>query len=176
MQKPLLYTIGHSNRSIQEFLELLEAHGIKKVIDIRTIPKSRHNPQFNQPELRNSLKRGHVRYAYMKKLGGLRHAQKDSINDGWINASFRGFADYMQTDDFDAGLQRLENEARKQPITIMCAEAVPWRCHRSMIADALTVSGWNVRHIMSRKTANLHKRTSFLRVRRGKLTYPASAL
>jgi uncharacterized protein (DUF488 family) len=176
MQKPLLYTIGHSNRPIQEFLELLEAHGIKKVIDIRTIPKSRHNPQFNQSDLRVSLKRAHIRYEHMKKLGGLRHAHKDSLNGGWINASFRGFADYMQTTDFETGLSRLEKEAQKHTVAIMCAEAVPWRCHRSMIADALTVRGWVVRHIQSRRTARLHKRTGFLRIRNGVLTYPASAL
>ena len=176
MQKPLLYTIGHSNRTIQEFIALLESHGINKVVDIRTIPKSRHNPQFNQPELRNALKRKHIRYEQMKKLGGLRHARKDSRNDAWINVSFRGFADYMQTDDFLIGLERLKKEARKRTVAIMCAEAVPWKCHRSMVADALTVEGWRVRHIQSRKTANLHKRTTFLRIRRGKLTYPASAL
>jgi uncharacterized protein (DUF488 family) len=176
MQKPLLFTVGHSNRTMHELLELLEAHGIKKVVDVRTIPKSRHNPQFNQADLRNSLKSAGIRYEHMKKLGGLRHTYKDSINDAWINASFRGYADYMQRDDFTAGLQRLEKEAKKQTVAIMCAEAVPWRCHRSMIADALLVDGWRVRDIQSRKTAHLHKRTKFLRVRRGKLTYPASAL
>lgn len=176
MRKPILYTIGHSNRSSSEFLALLQAYGIQKVIDIRTIPKSRHNPQFNQSDLRVSLKRAHIRYEHMKKLGGLRHAHKDSVNDGWINASFRGFADYMQTTDFKSGLSRLEKEAQKNTVAIMCAEAVPWRCHRSMVADALTVQRWIVRHIQSRKTARLHKRTGFLRVRNGVLIYPASAL
>lgn len=175
MPKPLLYTIGHSNRTLQEFLELLEAHGIEKVVDIRTIPKSRHNPQFNQSDLRNALRRKHIRYEHMKKLGGLRHTRKNSENDAWINASFRGFADYMQSDDFRTGLERLKKEAHKQSVAIMCAEAVPWRCHRSMIADALVVDGWSVLHIQSRKTAKPHKRTKFLRVRRGKLTYPATA-
>ncbi len=176
MKKLVLYTIGHSTRTIKEFLSLLEAHGIKKMIDIRTIPKSRHNPQYNEADLRASLKQAHIRYAHVKKLGGLRHTHADSKNDAWLNASFRGYADYMQTDDFQKGLQRLEKDAGKQPVAIMCAEGNPWRCHRSMVADAMTVAGWRVLEIQSRKSTKLHKRTAFLRVRKGKLTYPKSAL
>lgn len=167
-----IYTIGHSTRAIEEFIALLKAHGIKAVIDIRTIPKSRHNPQFNQEALKKSLKSSKIGYRHLKGLGGLRHARRDSPNTGWINASFRGYADYMQTDDFQKALERLEKIAAKKRCALMCAEAVPWRCHRSLVGDALTVRKWKVFHIQSKKTAKLHKRTSFLRVRKGRLTYP----
>jgi len=172
MGQRAIYTIGHSTRPIDEFLALLEAHGIKKVVDIRTIPKSRHNPQFSQDELRESLAEAGIGYRHLKALGGLRHALKDSLNPGWRNLSFRGFADYMQTEEFDRGLELLEAIARKQPTAIMCAEGNPWRCHRSLIADALTRRKWQVLEISSRKTARPHKLTPFLRVRKGRLYYP----
>jgi uncharacterized protein (DUF488 family) len=170
--KPVIYTIGHSTRTTKRFIDILHAHGIKKIVDVRTIPKSRHNPQFNQDELRASLAGVKIRYEHLKSLGGLRHAIKNSINLGWENASFRGFADYMQTDSFSRGLERLEKIAQKQTTAIMCAEAVPWRCHRSLIADALTKKKWLVLHIQSGKTVRPHKVTSFLRKRAGKLIYP----
>lgn len=168
----IIYTIGHSNREIGDFLELLRSHGIEKLVDIRTIPKSRHNPQFNQDKIRASLKKAGVAYQHLKELGGLRHAKKNSVNTGWKNASFRGFADYMQTADFEKGLNRLKKIVKQKKTAIMCAEAVPWRCHRSLIADTLTKQGWSVLHIQSRKTAKKHKLTSFLKVRKGKLIYP----
>lgn len=168
-----MYTIGHSNRPIEDFLSLLEAHGIDKVVDVRTIPKSRHNPQFNQQEIRKSLARAGIGYRHLKALGGLRHALHDSVNMGWRNLSFRGFADYMQTDEFVLGLELLETIARKEPTAIMCAEGNPWRCHRSLIGDALTKRKWQVLEISSRKTARPHKLTPFLRVRKGRLVYPA---
>jgi uncharacterized protein (DUF488 family) len=167
-----VYTIGHSTRTIGDFLALLEAHGIRKVVDVRTIPKSRHNPQFNQDELKKSLAEAGIGYRHLKALGGLRHAAKDSVNLGWRNLSFRGFADYMQTDEFDQGLAELEVLARKQPTAIMCAEGNPWRCHRSLIADALTKRKWQVFEISSRRTARPHTPTPFLRMRRGRLVYP----
>ncbi len=170
--RPAVYTIGHSNRRIEDFLALLQAHGVKKVVDVRTIPKSRHNPQFNQDELKKSLARAGIAYRHLKNLGGLRHALPDSVNTGWRNLSFRGFADYMQTEEFDFGIELLEGIARKQPTAIMCAEGNPWRCHRSLIADALTKRKWQVLEISSRRTARLHRLTSFLRVRRGRLVYP----
>lgn len=170
--KPVIYTIGHSTRTTKQFIDILNAHGIKKIVDVRTIPKSRHNPQFNRDELRKSLTNVKIRYEHMKSLGGLRHAQKNSINLGWGNASFRGFADYMQTDSFSRGLERLAKIAQKQATAIMCVEAVPWRCHRSLIADALTKQKWLVLHIQSGKTARPHKVTPFLRKRAGKLIYP----
>ncbi len=173
--RPVVYTIGHSNRPIEDFLALLEAHGIKKVVDVRTIPRSRHNPQFNQDELKRSLVGARIGYRHLKALGGLRHALHDSVNTGWRNLSFRGFADHMQTEDFDQGLELLEGIARKQPTAIMCAEGNPWRCHRSLIADALTKRKWKVLEISSRKTARPHKLTPFLRMRKGRLVYPAEA-
>jgi uncharacterized protein (DUF488 family) len=173
--RPAVYTIGHSTRPIGDFVALLEAHGIKKVVDVRTIPKSRHNPQFNQEELRKSLAAAGIAYRHLKALGGLRHALQDSVNTGWRNLSFRGFADYMQTEEFDRGLELLETIARKQPTAIMCAEGNPWRCHRSLIGDALVKRKWQVLEISSRKTARPHKLTPFLRVRKGRLVYPAEA-
>ena len=172
-KKPIIFTIGHSTHPIDEFIELLQAHGIQSVADVRTIPKSRHNPQFNEDDLKASLQKAHIRYKHLKKLGGLRHTTKDSINLGWHNASFRGFADYMGSDEFEEGLQALIKIAGVRNTAIMCAEAVPWRCHRSLIADALTKKGWLVRDIMSRTSATKHRLTSFLKVRKGQLIYPA---
>ena len=132
-----IFTIGHSTRPVEEFIELLKAHGIGVVADVRTIPKSRHNPQYNSDELPPALREHGIGYEHLPGLGGLRHTRKDSVNTGWENASFRGFADYMQTEDFDRGLNDLIETAEKKPTPIMGAEAVPWRCHRSLIADAL---------------------------------------
>lgn len=170
--KPLIFTIGHSNHSIGDFLTLLKSHGVKRLVDVRTIPKSRHNPQFNRDALAVSVRAARIAYTHLPKLGGLRHARSDSINTGWNNASFRGYADYMQTLEFAAALARLEKLAATKLCAIMCAEAVPWRCHRSLIADALTVRGHTVRHIMTPTRANLHKLTPFARVRGKRITYP----
>lgn len=170
--KPVIYSVGHSTRTFAQLADILKAHGIKKVVDVRTIPKSRHNPQFNGDELRKSLPKSKIRYEHLKALGGLRRAKKDSINLGWENASFRGFADYMQTEEFERGLNRLKKIAQKQTTAIMCAEAVPWRCHRSLIADALARQKWVVLHIQSKKTVRRHKVTSFSKVRAGKIFYP----
>ena len=175
VSKRVLYTIGHSTRPIEQFLELLQAHGVEQVVDVRTIPRSRHNPQYEQAALRRTLPAAHIRYRHLRALGGRRHARKDSQNTGWINASFRGYADYMQSPAFREGLRRLEGEARKRVTAIMCAEGFAARCHRSLIADALVVAGWRVRHIQSRKTAKAHRRTPFLRVRKGRLLYPKPA-
>lgn len=170
--KPPVLTIGHSTRSLDEFLALLAAHGVARVVDVRTIPRSRHNPQFNRETLAKNLRRSGIGYLHMKKLGGLRHARLDSPNQGWRNASFRGFADYMQTPEFARALARLENLVAKKRCALLCAEAVPWRCHRSLIADALVVHGFPVEHILSPTRRQRHKRTPFLRVRHGRLTYP----
>lgn len=172
MSAKRIYTIGHSTHSIEEFIDLLKAHEIELVIDIRTIPKSRHCPQFNQEDLKQSLKKAGIGYRHMKGLGGLRHTSKESINTGWINASFRGYADYMQTSAFQIALEKLEKIAQKKRCALMCAEGVPWRCHRSLVADALSVKKWKAYHIQSRKTAKLHKRTSFLKVKKGMVVYP----
>ena len=167
-------TIGHSTRTWKVFLDLLRAYRVKRVIDVRSIPRSRHNPQFDQETLRTKLRAARIGYMHLRKLGGLRHARRDSSNTGWRNSSFRGFADYMQTSEFDSGLQRLIKLARQKRSALMCAEAVPWRCHRSLIADALTVLGIRVEDIMSKTRSQLHSLTSFARVRSGRITYPIS--
>lgn len=172
MKKQSIFTIGHSTRSIEEFTELLRTYNIKEVVDVRTIPKSRHNPQFNEETLKQSLQQARIRYRRLEKLGGLRHSKKDSINLGWHNTSFRGYADYMATMEFSEGLEALIETASMRETAIMCAEAVPWRCHRSLIADALTKKGWLVQDIMSRTNATKHRLTSFLRVQKGQLVYP----
>ena len=169
---PIVFTIGHSTRTWKEFLELLRAHGVKRVIDVRSIPRSRHNPQFNRETLPTKLRSSKIGYVHLRKLGGLRRARRDSKNMAWRNTSFRGFADYMQTAEFDAGLQRLIKLARQKRSTIMCAEAVPWRCHRSLIGDALIVRGIRVQDIMSAKASRPHTLTPFARVRGNRVSYP----
>jgi len=171
--KPVIFTIGHSTRPLDEFIALLRSHGVKRVIDIRTIPRSRHNPQFNGETLGPALRAARIGYVQLKKLGGLRHAKADSKNLGWHNASFRGFADYMQTPEFEEGLDRAIRLAEDKPSALMCAEAVPWRCHRSMVADALTVRDFPVEHILSASKPHAHKLTSFAKVRGTKITYPS---
>jgi Protein of unknown function, DUF488 len=138
-EMPAVLTIGHSTHTWEDFLDLLRAHRVERVIDIRSIPRSRHNPQFNRAALSTKLRAARIGYVHLRKLGGLRHARRDSPNMGWRNTSFRGFADYMQTSEFEAGLHRLIKLAGQKRSAMMCAEAVPWRCHRSVIADALTV-------------------------------------
>jgi len=172
MEKPIIFTIGHSTRSIDVFIELLRANNIEEIVDVRSIPMSRYNPQFNTDNVRESLEQKHIRYKHLKKLGGLRHSRKDSINLGWRNASFRGFADYMATKEFSEGLKALMKIAERRNTAIMCAEAVPWRCHRSLIADALIKKGWVVKDIISTSAAKTHRLTPFLKVKKEQLTYP----
>ena len=167
-----VFTIGHSTRTWEAFLELLRLHGIKRVVDVRSIPRSRHNPQFNREILSMKLRSARIGYVHLRKLGGLRHARRDSPNMGWRNASFRGFADYMQTPDFSAGLGRLIKLAKQKRTALMCAEAVPWRCHRSLIADALVVRGIRVKDIIGGKRSQIHLLTSFGRVQGKCITYP----
>jgi uncharacterized protein (DUF488 family) len=168
-----VFTIGHSTHPIGEFIGLLQSNGVKQLIDIRTIPKSRHNPQFNSDALEASLRRAKIRYVHMKDLGGLRHAKKDSINFGWRNASFRGYADYMQTPEFAAALDHAIELAQERPTALMCAEAVPWRCHRSLVSDALLIRGIGVFEIITDAEPKEHKLTPFARVRGTRITYPA---
>lgn len=156
--------------------ELLRAHGIQRLVDIRTVPRSRHNPQFNKETLPEALGREGIEYTHMPELGGLRHARKDSPNTGWRNASFRGFADYMATAEFESGVAKLMNLAEREPTAIMCAEAVPWRCHRSLISDALLARGVEVVHITGRGQPQPHSLTSFARVEGGRVTYPPENL
>ena len=175
MEKPLIRTVGHSTRPVDAFIEMLEAHGIKKLIDVRTISKSRRNPQYNREALERSLREAGIGYEHMKALGGLRHPLKDSPNMGWRNESFRGYADYMQTAEFEAALNQLGKAAAHHAVAIMCAEAVPWRCHRSLISDALTARGYPVEHIMSATKSVPHTMTSFARVEGTSVLYPAIA-
>ena len=167
----IVFTIGHSTRRTGDFLSVLDAYGIEEVIDVRTIPKSRKNPQFNEKRLSASLKRHKIKYKHIGGLGGLRHALKDSINTYWHNASFRGFADYMRTDEFKSNIDALIKIAKKRQVTLMCAEAVPWRCHRSLIADALSVRGVKVMHIFSATNSRCHEITKSAKVRKENIVY-----
>lgn len=169
----VILTVGHSNRPLEKFLEILQAHGVERVVDVRTMPRSRHNPQFNGDALEDSLRKAQIGYTHLKNLGGLRHARADSQNLGWRNASFRGYADYMQTPEFAEGLDRLLGLAAQQRCAILCAEAVPWRCHRSLVADALTARGIRVEHILSATKRNEHSLTPFARIRGTQVTYPS---
>jgi uncharacterized protein (DUF488 family) len=171
-KKPVVLTIGHSTHTWDDFRDLLRAHHVKRVVDVRSIPRSRHNPQFNRETLRTKLRSAGIGYVHLQKLGGLRHARRDSPNMGWRNTSFRGFADYMQTSKFEAGVERLIKLAEQKRSAIMCAESVPWRCHRSLIADALTVNGIRVDDIMSMKRSQVHSLTPFARVQGHRVTYP----
>src|ERR1017187_4898259 len=170
---PVVLTIGHSTRTINEFIGLLQAHRAKCVVDVRTVPRSRHNPQFSKDSLPGSLKNAGVGYVHVPGLGGLRHAKRDSPNVGWRNASFRGYADYMQTPEFEQSLEELIRLAKQERIAIMCAEAVPWRCHRSLIADALLVHGIRTEDIMSPIRCTAHTLTPFAKIRGTVVTYPA---
>lgn len=172
MAPSVILTIGHSTHPIEEFLEILAAHQIEQIADVRTIPKSRRNPQFNQNELAQALKRHRIHYIHLPELGGLRHTHKNSINTAWRNESFRGYADYMQTPEFGRALHNLMDLASKRRTAIMCAEAVPWRCHRSLIGDALTVRGIPVEDIMSKTSRKAHTLTSFAQVEGERVTYP----
>jgi uncharacterized protein (DUF488 family) len=171
-QQLTLWTVGHSTRPIDEFIDLLRAHEIRLLVDVRTIPRSRHNPQFNTDTLTLSLCDAGLQYRHMPELGGLRKPKKDSINDGWRNASFRGYTDYMQTDEFRTAIDALRMFSSQEQTAVMCAEAVPWRCHRSLNAQALDLRGWEIRHIMSPENAAPHILTSFAHVEKGMLTYP----
>jgi uncharacterized protein (DUF488 family) len=167
-----VFTVGHSTLPIQQFIDLLNRYGITCLLDIRTVPKSRHNPQFGSEALEQSLTDAGIGYRLLPALGGLRHARKDSANGGWRNKSFRGYADYMQTDQFQEGLKVLMDLSREGRVAIMCAEAVPWRCHRSLVADALQVHGIPVVEILSETSHRMHKLTPFAHVEGTQVTYP----
>lgn len=168
-----IHTIGHSTRPIEEFIDLLRQHEIEVLVDIRTVPKSRRNPQYSQENLQQSLDLAGIAYRYMKSLGGLRRPAAESINAGWRNDSFRGYADYMQTQEFSTALAELAAVACEHSAAIMCAEAVPWRCHRSLVGDALLVRGFEVIDVIGAKSARPHTLTRFARVDGTDITYPA---
>lgn len=168
-------TIGHSTHPLPAFIALLAANGVDLVVDVRTIPRSRHNPQFNRESLPEALAAAAIGYVHMPGLGGLRHPLADSRNTGWRNLSFRGYADYMQTPAFAAEIARLVDHAAQRHCALMCAEAVPWRCHRSLIADALTLRGIRVEDIVGPRPASLHRLTPFAKVDGLAITYPPPA-
>ena len=167
-----IFTLGHSTLPIERFMGVLQIYGIEQLVDIRTITRSRHNPQFNNSTLAESLSTQHLEYAHIQALGGLRRARKDSPNTGWRNASFRGYADYMQTEEFQDALEGLIHLSRRKRVAIMCAEAVPWRCHRSLVADALWVRGIPVVEILSESGYRMHTLTPFAHVEGVRITYP----
>jgi uncharacterized protein (DUF488 family) len=167
-----VFTVGHSTLPIEQFISLLHTYGIARLADIRTVPRSRHNPQFNGDALGGVLKPEHIEYVSLSALGGLRHARKDSSNTGWRNKSFRGYADYMQTEAFAEGLETLIHMSRQKRTAIMCAEAVPWRCHRSLVSDALGVRGIPAVEILSESSYRFHKLTPFAHVEGTHITYP----
>ena len=167
-------TVGHSTHPIEEFLGILQAHGIQQLVDVRTMPRSRRVPQFNKENLAASLQAAGILYQHMPGLGGLRHPKRNSTNTGWRNASFRGYADYMQTPEFRENLGKLIELAAQLPTAIMCAEAVPWRCHRSLIADALMARNICVTEILSGKPSRPHVLTPFAQVSGTEVTYPAA--
>ena len=170
--KQVILTIGHSTRTIDDFIRLLHAHGVTLLVDVRTVPRSRHNPQFNKDSLPDSLSKAGVRFRHMASLGGLRRAKRDSLNTAWRNASFRGYADYMQTREFDEALEELIELSQMNRVAIMCSEAVPWRCHRSLIGDALTVRGIRTEDIMNLTRRQVHSLTPFAVVHGTTVTYP----
>ena len=164
--------LGHSTRPFAELVELLAANGVAILADIRTVPRSRHNPQYDQGVLRPALERAGISYHHLPRLGGLRRARADSPNGAWRNASFRGFADYMLTPEFEEGLLGLRELARQGTVAVMCAEAVPWRCHRSLLADALLARGVVVGHITGPGRVAPHRLTAFARIDGRRVTYP----
>jgi 3-methyladenine DNA glycosylase/8-oxoguanine DNA glycosylase len=167
-----IYTIGHATRTRDELVALLRAAHVSVLADIRTIPRSRHNPQFNRDSLRGALRARSLRYVHLAGLGGLRRARKDSTNEAWRNASFRGFADYMQTEDFETALEELHALSATGRVALMCAEAVPWRCHRSLVADALTARGAHVEHLIDSARSTPHRLTPFAEVEGARVRYP----
>ena len=167
-----VFTIGHSTRTLDEFISLLRTYGVSLVVDVRTVPRSRHNPQFNKETLPLSLKPEGVRYIHMPEIGGLRRPQRDSVNLAWKNMGFRGYADYMQTKEFTDNLLKIVALARENCLALMCAEALPWRCHRSLISDALVARHIKVLHIISATSTITHELSEFAHVEGFMVTYP----
>jgi uncharacterized protein (DUF488 family) len=171
--EPLICTIGHSTHPLEEFVNLLKKNEVTHLLDVRTVPRSRHNPQFNKETLPDSLRAAGIKYTHLPGLGGLRRARKDSINEGWRNASFRGYADYMQTQEFVENVNQVIELAAHDCCALMCAEAVPWRCHRSLIGDALVVRGVRVEDIIDNHGRKPHSLTPWAQTDGLKIFYPA---
>lgn len=178
MEQPstVVLTVGHSTRPLEAFTELLRSHTVTRLVDVRTVPRSRHNPQFNRDTLPDTLRAVGIDYVHLPGLGGLRHPKPDSANTGWRNASFRGFADHMQTPEFAASLAQLIESATHGRVAIMCAEAVPWRCHRSLIGDALLARGVRVEHIQGPTRCSPHRLTPWATVTGTRVAYPSAAV
>ncbi len=172
MKEPAVYTVGFSTRTLEELVAILRGAGVAFLVDVRTVPRSRHTPQWNREGAAAALPQQGIRYSHLPQLGGFRKPRRDSPNRGWRNQAFRGFADYMATPDFAAGLESLLSLAAETPTAMACTEAVPWRCHRSLIADALTVRGAQVGHLMGPTSIRPHVLTAFARVDGLRLTYP----
>ncbi len=171
--RKVIYTLGHSTHTTREFIGLLKAHGIRHLVDIRHYPGSRFCPQFGKTRLRRNILRNKIEYTHLVSLGGRRRPDPDSeLNLGWRSPQFRGYADYMQTEEFERALKELMQLARKHKTAIMCSEAVPWRCHRSLVADALIARGWKVIDIFTEKNAKEHALTSFARITHEHVVYP----
>lgn len=173
--EPVALTVGHSTRPLAEFIALLKAHSVARLVDVRTVPRSRHNPQFDRDTLPAALAADGIGYEHVAGLGGFRRTHPGSLNTGWRNVSFRGYADYMQTSEFGEHLADLIARVRRERIVLMCAEAVPWRCHRSLIADALVIHGVCVAEIINKARCRVHVLTPFARVHGMVLTYPPPA-
>jgi uncharacterized protein (DUF488 family) len=175
LQRPIsIWTIGHSTRRIEEFIGLLTASGIQLLADVRRFPGSRRHPQFGQAALAASLAKAEIEYVHLSELGGRRSARKDSPNTAWRNAAFRGYADYMMTDSFQTGIDRLLEAASRKRTAIMCAEALWWQCHRGLIADFLKAAGHKVIHLVGDGKSEEHPYTSAARIVNGQLNYAAS--
>ena len=168
-------TIGHSNRPLEEFLRLLQAHGVALLLDVRKMSRSRRNPQFSRDTLARALQQVGIGYVHLPGLGGLRRRRPDSPNTGWKNTSFQGYADYMLTPEFESSLQEVLERGGEERVALMCAEAVPWRCHRSLIADALVVRGVTVEHILGASRTQAHTLRPWARVQGTCIIYPPPA-
>lgn len=176
MEKPVIYTIGHSVHSLDEFIEMLNSFDIKMLADVRRFPGSKKYPWFSKDNLEKVLPEHHIDYIHMEELGGRRKVQPNSVNSRWKNESFRGYADYMQTAEFTRAVEQLEAIARQKTTAFMCSEAVWWRCHRSMISDYLKAKGWKVEHIMNIRKVEEHPYTSPARIRDGHVFYSDESL
>jgi uncharacterized protein (DUF488 family) len=168
----VIYTIGHSTRTADAFVDLLRVHGIGQVADVRTVPRSRRHPHFSQNALAELLKSNGITYLHIPELGGLRKPRPDSVNTAWQHPAFRGYADHMQTQTFQKGVDALVAFAGRASTTVMCAESVWWQCHRRLLADALVARGVAVRHILSAATPKPHELSEFAQVRGARVTYP----
>jgi uncharacterized protein (DUF488 family) len=171
----MIWTIGHSTRTIDEFIKMLQSFQIRVLVDVRNYPGSRRYPHFNKEALEISLAKNDIQYVHIKDLGGRRKPKPDSINTMWRNEAFRGYADYMETDDFKKAVEQLQMLGNKYRIAFMCSEAVWWRCHRSLISDYLKSNGWTVMHIMEVGKTQEHPYTSAARLANGILTYHKGA-